>query len=207
MSTPRKLLIGLAATIGGLIVACIALLVATTTLSAVGILPTPEPTQPKTPRSTSIPGPTPTPAQFIHDPTKSPGSNDRFTLLVSSAGWTNRADLQPPPGQRYLLLLVQVSPNPRASKQFQGGTVYESSFRLVVNGTQLAPDQAARETIDARGFGDTLGTTIKSRQRRTLIFLVPDDAERFELRLTSGSADPITFTLRLPAPGQATPTE
>ena len=205
MSTPRKILIALGAALGGFLLLCILLIAGTTALSAVGILPTPEATRERTPGPTKTPGPTASPAQFIHDPTPYPSSNDRFTLLVYSAYWTNRADLPPRPGERWLLLLVQVSPNRRASKQFQGGTVYESSFRLVVNGNELSPDKAARETIDARGFGDTLGTSISRSDRRTLIFSVPDTAEHFQLRLTGGSADPITFTLRLPPSGAATP--
>jgi hypothetical protein len=204
MSLQRKLLLAIGATIASCLLLCIVLVVGTTALSAVGILPTPEPTQARTPGQTNTPRPTATPAQFIHDPTPRPETNDRFTLLVASAYWTNRADLPSRPGERWLLLSVQVSANRRASEQFRGGTVYESSFRLVVNNTELSPDEAARETIGARGFGDTLGTSISSWERRTLVFSVPDTAEHFQLRLTSGSADPITFTLRLPTPG-ATP--
>ena len=205
MSLQRKLLIALGATFGSCLLLCIILVVGTTTLSAVGILPTPEPTQLRTATPTRTPGPTATPAQFIHDPTPYPGSTDRFTLLVASAYWTNRADLPARPGERWLLLSVQVSANRRASEQFRGGTVYESRFRLVVNNSELSPDKEAREIIGARGFGDTLGTTVSSWERRTLVFSVPDNAEQFQLRLTSGSADPITFTLRLPAPGSALP--
>jgi hypothetical protein len=205
MSTQRKLLIAIGALLGSCLLLCVLLVVGTTTLSAVGILPTPEPTQPRTPAPTKTPGPTATPAQFIHDPTPYPGSTDRFTLLIASAHWTNRADLPARPGERWLLLSVQVSANRRASEQNRGGTVYESRFRLVVNNSELSPDVAAREIIGARGFGDTLGTTVSSWERRTLVFSVPDTAEQFQLRLTSGRADPITFTLRLPAPGAALP--
>lgn len=217
MSVQRKLLIALGATFGSCLLLCVLLVAGTTALSAVGILPTPEPTRERTPTATRTPGPTATPPQFIHDPTPYPETNDRFTLLVASAYRTNRADLPPRPGERYLLLSVQVSANRRASEQWRGGTVYESSFRLVANGRELQPDKAARETISARGFGDTLGTSISVWERRTLIFSVPDTAEQFELRLTGGSADPITFTLRLPTTGapqpgtipdlEATPTE
>jgi hypothetical protein len=205
MSIQRKLLLALGAVLGSCLLICVLLVVGTTTLSAVGILPTPEPTQIRTPTPTRTPGPTATPAQFIHDPTPYPSSTDRFTLLVTSAYWTNRADLPPRPGERWLLLSVQVSANRRASESKRGGTVYESRFRLVVNNNELSPDTAAREVIGARGFGDTLGTTISSWERRTLVFSVPDTAESFTLRLTTGSADPITFTLHLPTPGTALP--
>lgn len=85
MSTPRKVLIGVAASLGGCMLLCAILVVGTTALSAVGILPTPEPTTVRTPTAIRAPGPTATPRQFVHDPTKSPSSNDRFTLLVVSA--------------------------------------------------------------------------------------------------------------------------
>lgn len=208
MSTSRKLLIAVGATLGSCVLLCIILLVGTTTLSAVGILPTPEPTTVRTATPTKPPGPTPTPAQFVHDPTPRPETNDRFTLLVNSAYWANRTDLPNRPGERWLLLSVRVSANSRASESFRGGTVYESSFRLVVNGQELRPDKEAREITGGRSFGDTLGTSVKTGwQQRSLVFSVPDDVEQFQLRLDSGSADPITFTLRLPTPGAALPSE
>ena len=107
-----------------------------------------------------------------------------------------------------MLLSGRVSANSRASESFRGGTVYESSFRLVVNGQELRPDKEAREITGGRSFGDTLGTSVKTGwQQRSLVFSVPDDVEQFQLRLDSGSADPITFTLRLPTPGAALPSE
>jgi hypothetical protein len=207
MATSRKLLIAVGATLGSCVLLCVVLLVGTTALSAVGILPTPEPTTARTPNPTKTPGPTPTPAQFIHDPTKRPDTLDRFTLLVNSAHWTNRTDLPARSGERYLILSVQVGANQRASKKNRGGTVYESSFRLVVGEQELQPDKAAREIIGSRGFGDTLGTSIKSWERRTLVFAVPDNAEQFQLHLTSRSTDPVTFTLRLPAAGAPLPSD
>lgn len=208
MSTSRKLLIAVGATLGSCVLLCVILLIGTTTLSAVGILPTPEPTTARTATPTKPPGPTPTPAQFVHDPTPRPETNDRFTLLVNSAYWANRADLPNRPGERWLLLSVRVSANSRASKTFKGGTVYESSFRLVVNGQQLSPDKEAREITGGRSFGDTLGTSVKTGwEQRSLVFSVPDTVEQFQLRLDDGSADPITFTLRLPAAGAPLPSE
>lgn len=208
MSLPRKMLIGIVVFLSSCVLLCAVLVVGTTALSAVGILPTPEPTTARTPTATRPPGPTPTPAQFVHDPTKRPNSTDRFTLLANAAYWTNRSDLPNRPGERWLLLSVRVSANSRASEQFRGGTVYESSFRLIANGQELQPDKGARETIGARGFGDTLGTSVKTGwQQRTLVFSVPDTAEQFQLRLTGGSADPISFTLRLPAPGVPPPSD
>ena len=199
MSTGRKLLIGIAALLGGFVLLCVLLLVGTTALSAVGILPTPEPTVAKTPRPTQTPKATATPAQFVHDPVRSPGYTQSFSFRVTSAGWVTRTDLPNRPGEHWLALLVQVSPNSKASKTYQGGVVYESSFRLTVAGRELEPDKAAREIMDSKGFGDTLGTSVTSIQRRTLVFSVPDTEEHFGLRVTSNRAYPISFTLRLPA--------
>ncbi len=205
MSTGRKLLIGIAALLGGFVLLCVLLLVGTTALSAVGILPTPEPTVAKTPRPTQTPKATATPAQFIHDPVRSPGYTQSFSFRVTSAGWVTRADLPNRPGERWLALLVQVSPNSKASKTYQGGVVYESSFRLTIDDREIGPDKAAREIMDSRGFGDTLGTSVKTIERRTLVFSVPDTAEHFGLRVDSGRAYPISFTLRLPASASPLP--
>ena len=214
MSTSRKLLIAVGATLGSCVLLCVVLLVGTTALSAVGILPTPEPTAIRTPTATKPPGPrptavgSPTPAQFVHDPTPHPETNDRFTLLVNSAYWANRPDLPNRPGERWLLLSVRVSANSRASKSFKGGTVYESSFRLIVAGKELSADKGAREITGGRSFGDTLGTSVKTGwEQRSLVFSVPDTTEQFQLRLDDGSADPITFTLRLPAAGAPLPSD
>ena len=203
MSTGRKLLLGIAALVGGFVLLCVLLIVGTTALSAIGILPTPEPTVARTPRPTQTPKATATPAQFVHDPVRSPGYSQSFSFRVYSAGWVTRADLPNRPGERWLSLLVQISPNQSASKSYQGGVVYESSFRLTVGDREIAPDKAARETMDSKGFGDTLGTSVTSIQRRTLVFSVPDTEEHFGLRVDSSRAYPISFTLRLPA--SATP--
>jgi hypothetical protein len=201
MSTRRKIHLAVGAAIGGVLFLCLACFGGTTALSAFGILPTPGPTTAATVRPTKPPGPTPTPRQFVHDPTPYPSTTDRFVFLVRSAYWTNRADLVPPAGQRYLLLSVEVRPNGRADKKWQGGAVYEPNFQLVAGDKELTPDKAARETIGARGFGDMLGTTITASkgQTRTLIFLVPADQEHFRLQYAHGGVRPIEFTLRLPA--------